>query len=81
MENIVKMFYWMVRAIVVYSVLSFMAIVFSLVILKIFGRYSFGDQFYLNRIVYLSVVSGLVITVSSVVIIIINYLSGSRMDR
>ena len=81
MENIVKMFYWMVRAIVVYSVLSFMAIVLSLVILKIFGRYSFGDQFYLNRIVYLSVISGLVITVSSVVIIIINYLSGSGMDR
>lgn len=81
MKKILKVFFWIVKLVVLYSASSFIAIFISLVMLMFFGRYDFDSGIDLNKITYLSLTAGIVIAVSSVVFGAINYLIKNSFKR
>lgn len=81
MKKILKVFFWIVKLVVLYSASSFIAIFISLVMLMFFGRYDFDSGIDLNKITYLSLTAGIVIAVSSIVFGVINYLIKNSFKR
>lgn len=61
--------FWFVKALLTYSVSSFCAILLSLFLLWVLGKYSFELQFHLKEIVSLSIKIGVVLSVVSALMV------------